>query len=748
VLPQDANDDLLEDYFEDTTTHNDEFTDECFDEGYDDIYEDKGDVEDPNDNYSDVTGKMEQMNISRSKNRLTFTNKESLTMLVDKMLKSEYNNYQEIRDNHVNVLMIAEKPSIAKSISEALSNNPRNRKVGRGNNLFQFDGYFGNIKATFTVSSVMGHVYTSDFQKQHNKWDAVDYLDLYDVPIEKLEANIKTKIPENLKRLAKGKDILCLWLDCDKEGENICYEVLYNVYHLMNPKSYQQVYRAKFSSLTKPDLKAAFNKIKDHPNSNESCSVDARQVIDLKIGVSFTRFLTSAILPGLKNSDLKLLSYGPCQTPTLWFCVNRQNEIDKFRSKEYFRVLIEIFYNKSKHLVHYKDHIHDKQTLNDFMKSIKGVTTAKVTNVISNKTVKQPPAGLNTVQMLRVASSYLKMSPHHTMVVAEKLYTMGYITYPRTETTKYASTFDFHKSINDYINHPVFGKNVAILSKGFKKPALRGVDVGDHPPITPARVATQNELKGDHWSLYEYITTTFFASLSDAAEYETKIYQLDVNGHIFQCDSMAITKQGFLAFIPWKAHNYVKDFPILQKDANLDIVNITYESKWTEPPGHLSESDLIKMMEHNKIGTDASMPVHIENICTRNYVKVDAARRLIPTKLGKALIEALSNVDPEIAHPTIRSEIEGLVNQIAKGTKRYDEVMDYTINLYKKKFLVIRQSYDKLLNSFKKYFEIDCMAMNQVYKQIKNKNEALKIANQVKKRFLIFNLAYPKLTVI
>jgi hypothetical protein len=101
--------------------------------------------------------------------------------------------------------------------------------------------------------------------------------------------------------------------------------------------------------------------------------------------------------------------------------------------------------------------------------------------------------------------------------------------------------------------------------------------------------------------------------------------------------------------------------------------------------------------------------------------------------LGKALIEALSGVDDDICKPSTRCEIEGLVGQVAKGTKRYDEVLDYAINLYKKKFLIIRQSYDKLLNSFKKYFEIDCMAMNQVYKQIKSKNEALKIANQVKK---------------
>ena len=241
-------------------------------------------------------------------------------------------------------------------------------------------------------------------------------------------------------------------------------------------------------------------------------------------------------------------------------------------------------------------------------------------------------------------------------------------------------------------------------------------------------------MKGDQWDLYEFICNTFFASLAEPAEYEEMTYELDVKGNIFECDSMRLTKEGFLAFMPWKAKNYIKDFPALKQSSSLNILRVSNESHWTQPRDHLSESDLIKLMETNKIGTDASMPVHIENICERGYVKVDSARRLIPTKLGKALIDSLSNIDNEIVQPTIRSEIEGLVLQIAKGTKRYDEVLKYAIDLYKKKFLVIRQNYDKLLNSFKKYFEIDCMAMNQVYKSIRNKNEALKIQSQVRKQ--------------
>jgi len=103
------------------------------------------------------------------------------------------------------------------------------------------------------------------------------------------------------------------------------------------------------------------------------------------------------------------------------------------------------------------------------MQTTKGCTQMKVHNILTKKNVKASPVGLNTVQMLRAASSFLKMSPHDAMRVAEKLYTMGYITYPRTETTKYASSFPFESFLNDFAKHPTFGKYIPSIQKNFTK---------------------------------------------------------------------------------------------------------------------------------------------------------------------------------------------------------------------------------------------------------------------------------------
>ena len=75
-------------------------------------------------------------------------------------------------------------------------------------------------------------------------------------------------------------------------------------------------------------------------------SVDARQELDLKIGVAFSRLMTKAYLDLAKDKfrirDLKVISFGPCQTPTLWFCVQRHREIQNFRAEEYFLVTVRV----------------------------------------------------------------------------------------------------------------------------------------------------------------------------------------------------------------------------------------------------------------------------------------------------------------------------------------------------------------------------------------------------------------------
>ena len=724
---EDIEDDTYDDTYEgqnyydpnENYDENDQYEDNAYDYGYG--YND-------NNNYNNKN--TYSKNKSSKYDKMTFTNESGFTEMVDKQIN--YTNSDYISSSYLQILMIAEKPSIARAISEVLSNGKfKNHKTSRGKCLLTFDGYFQGIKARFTVSAVAGHVYTSDFLREHNNWDAIDPVELYDVPIVKLEAMRKMKMPQMIQKLASGKDILCLWLDCDSEGENICYEVIYNALPYLNRRDYQQIFRAKFSSLTKKDLKAAFDHISEYADKNISLSVDARQVIDLKIGVSFTRFLTSSILPALSDLDesFNMLSYGPCQTPTLWFCVNRENEIKNFVSTPFYKLFIEIDVNGNRYKLYYSKKYEKKNELNDILDNLRKIKEVKVKEIITEKNTKTPPVGLNTATLLKIASSFLKMSPHDTMVIAENLYTKGYITYPRTETTKYASTFDFKGSLNNFSSHPIFGENVKKILKDYKNPILKGINAGDHPPITPAKVADKSDLKGNHWNLYECICNNYFASISPPIEYDNITYKFEICGLNFEENSSKINNEGFLIFQPFKKKNYIKNFPTLSKSETYRITKASYEENWTKAPDYITESELIGEMEKNHIGTDASMSVHIENICQRGYVKVDEGRHLIPSKLGRALIDALGTVDPSIIHPENRAKIEDFVNQVAHGKKKYKEVLSFALELYKERFNVIRVHYNKLLEIFGKYFKVNRSLLGKKISEINKKNEDFKKEN-------------------
>nr|KAG5699160.1 hypothetical protein BaRGS_014459 [Batillaria attramentaria] len=516
-----------------------------------------------------------------------------------------------------------------------------------------------------------------DFLGKYNNWDKVDP--------------------------ASGADYLVLWLDCDKEGENICFEVIECVQHVMNRVPGQQVYRAKFSAITDTEVKAAFNNL-GQPNKNEALSVDARQELDLRIGCAFTRFQTKFFQGKYGDLDSSLISYGPCQTPTLGFCVERHDKIQSFKPEPYWVINTQVKLpdGKTLKLDWERVRVFDKEVAQMFVNLIKSGDKACVLETVQKKMEKPKPLALNTVEMLRVGSSGLGMSPHHTMQIAERLYIQGYISYPRTETNSYPDSFDLRGTLKQQADHPDWGPFVRkVLKDGMKQPK-KGHDAGDHPPITPMRSARQSDFDPDSWRLYDYITRHFIATLSPNCLYlQTTVY-FEIGPERFSCSGKVLTDPGFTEVMPWLALGADEEIPTLKQNTMLDIDEVKLVDRQTSPPDYLTESELISLMEKHGIGTDASIPVHINNIVERRYVNIIGGRRLQPTSLGIVLVHGYQRIDADLVLSTMRSAVEQQLNLIAQGRADFHEVKQHTVDIFHLKFRYFVQH----INAMDELFEV------------------------------------------
>ncbi|KAJ9701253.1 hypothetical protein PVL29_006551 [Vitis rotundifolia] len=495
------------------------------------------------------------------------------------------------------ILMVAEKPSIALSIASALSGGHMStRRGGSSTEVHEFNGTFRGSNAQYKVTSVIGHVFSVDFLPKYQDWTVTDPLDLFQAPILKAESNPK----------------------CTGFHGN---------------EARRRVYRARFSSVTEKDILKAMDNLVE-PNEDEARAVDARQEIDLKVGVAFTRFQTSYFQGKYGNLDSRVIS------------------------------LVAVM----------------------FQKLVMEDGIVEVTDISEKQESKSRPSGLNTVNLLKVASSALGFGPQMAMQLAERLYTQGFISYPRTESTAYPSSFDFKSTLGMQTNNPTWGDYVQkLLDDGFHRPRS-GTDAGDHPPITPMRAANEDMLGNDAWKLYQYVCQHFIGTVSPDCKYVRNKVEFSIGGEIFRCIGQHVIVKGFTSIMPWLAVNE-KNLPQFKKGEKIEVSKVELYEGETSPPDYLSESELISLMEKNGIGTDASIPVHINNICERNFVQVQAGRKLVPTALGISLIRGYQCIDPDLCLPDIRSFIEQQITLVAKGQVDHSRVVEHVLQQFKQKFI-------------------------------------------------------------
>eukprot|EP00898_Chlorokybus_atmophyticus_P007322 jgi/Chlat1/7591/Chrsp63S09151 len=630
----------------------------------------------------------------------------------------------------IRALNVAEKPSVAKEVARILSHGQMQTRDGfsQYNRVFDFDYQINGQNMEMMMTSVTGHLMELEFDAAYKKWTACQPVVLFDAHVRKQVAKDKLPLEKTLQREARRAQWLVLWLDCDREGENIAFEVI-EVCKGANPRL--QVFRARFSALIPRDIEMAAQNLQA-PDERAAAAVDARQEIDLRIGAAFTRFQTLLLQVGATASrkprvllwwpkdrfdmpeefKASIISYGPCQFPTLGFVVERYWQIKAHVPEDFWRITfkyVDPVDNIPCHFDWARGRLFDHAAATVLYEMCVEDTLATVVDVKGSERKKYPPFPLNTVELQKRASRYLRLGSETVMKIAEELYQEGYISYPRTETDSFPQNMDLRAVVAEHQHNPEWGQYAQRLldPQGglWRNPANGGHNDQAHPPIGPTKPAAAGMVQWSEnkWRLYEFIVRHFLACASmPAIGYET-VVDISISGEGFTARGMMITARNYLDV--YRYENWGdRSLPSFHPGQQFMPTALELAQSQTEPPHLLSESELIGLMDTNGIGTDATMHDHIKTITKRNYAIKNNRQQFTPTPLGEALVLGYDAMGYDLWKPALRAAMEADMKRVGVGSKTKQAAVLECLTIMKQTFSQANAQKDKLLEAMTQFF--------------------------------------------
>ncbi|XP_063791016.1 DNA topoisomerase 3-alpha [Pseudophryne corroboree] len=600
------------------------------------------------------------------------------------------------------VLCVAEKNDAAKGISDLLSNSRMRRREGfsKFNKIYEYEYHLFGKDVTVIMTSVSGHLLSMDFQSHLKSWHSCNPVSLFDAEVEKICPDDFVNIKRTLEREVRQCQALIIWTDCDREGENIGFEVIH-VCKAVKPNL--QVFRARFSEITSRSVRTACENLTP-PDQNISDAVDVRMELDLRIGAAFTRFQTlrlQKIFPSVLSSQL--ISYGSCQFPTLGFVVERFKAIQAFIPETFYKIKVthehedgtvefnwkrNRLFNHTACLVLYQICMEDP--------------TATVVQVGSKPKSKWRPVALDTVELEKLVSRKLKIAAKETMKIAEKLYTQGYISYPRTETNIFPKDLNLTTLVEQQTQDPQWGTFAQrILERGGPTPRNGSKTDQAHPPIHPTKYASS--LQGNEQRIYEFIVRHFLACCSQDAQGQETTVEIDISAERFAAHGLMIIARNYLEVYPYDKWT-TKIIPVYEMGARFQPTTVEMVDGETTAPQLLTEADLIALMDKHGIGTDATHAEHIETIKSRMYVGLTPEQRFLPGELGMGLVEGYDSMGFEMSKPDLRAELEADLKLICEGKKDKFTVLRQQVQKYKQVFIEAVAKATKLDEALSQYF--------------------------------------------
>lgn len=610
---------------------------------------------------------------------------------------------------------MAEKNSIAKEVANVLSggrSRPRDstyKFVKNYDFTYNFPG-LGNCDVTMTA--VSGHILGTDFGPEY-AWGKCFPGRLFDAPfitsVSKDKDKRSQKIHDNIVKEARNADRLMIWTDCDREGEYIGWEILH-VAQLKNRNiTLGNTWRAQFSHLEPSHVVSAARS----PQALDMKLVEAvecRKEFDLRVGTSFTRFLTNVYKSKNMVGDKEVVSYGTCQFPTLSFVVDRYVRVRRFTPEPFWYIDVVVDHKGQKVPFSWtRGHLFDKAFVYLLYSQIMlGNSPATISSVSTKPTQHYRPFPLTTVELQKCCSRFFRLTAKQALDAAELLYTAGFISYPRTETDRFPESMDLPSYIAKQTQDPRWGSYAQSLTGGnaFRNPRGGKHDDKAHPPIYPVKYVNIDTLRGDQKKVYEFVARRFLACCSDDAKGLQTSVELQWGSEKFTAGGVQVTQRNFLDVYPYSDWKSSAQLPEFQRNETVKVHSAKLKEGKTSPPNYMTETELIALMDANGIGTDATIAEHIDKIILRNYIsrrKSGKSEIFIPTSLGITLIQAFDAILIDrisLSKPFLRRALEGFLQKISRGEITKQDVINQLLPLYKEAFMESNQKSHVMIDTF------------------------------------------------
>ncbi|AXR06282.1 type I DNA topoisomerase [Salinimonas sediminis] len=477
----------------------------------------------------------------------------------------------------------------------------------------------------------------------------------------------KEKVVNELKKLAKDADTIYLATDLDREGEAIAW----HLQELLGNKN-QTYQRVVFNEITKNAIQDAFSS-PGEVNVDRVNAQQARRFLDRVVGFMVSPLLWKKVARGL--------SAGRVQSVAVRLVVEREREIKAFVPEEFWDIHADLDAQSKAALrmlvSRYQDKAFKPVNKDQADKAVEELRQADyvVRSRESKPTQSRPSAPFITSTLQQAASTRLGFGVKKTMMMAQRLYEAGHITYMRTDSTNLSQ--EAVENCREYVNKN-FGEQYLPqdpIRYGSKEGAQEA-----HEAIRPSNVIVKadslSDMERDAQRLYELIWRQFVACQMTPAKYDATTIKVAAGEYELVAKGRVLKFDGWTRVQPQLRKKGEEDLllPDVQQGDALALKELDPKQHFTKPVARFNEASLVKELEKRGIGRPSTYASIISTIQDRGYVRLEN-KRFYAEKMGEIVNDRLMDNFVDLMSYDFTANMEQQLDDIAGGNKNWKQVL-------------------------------------------------------------------------